>query len=130
MEADHMQQTVQLPQDLYEAVHERAKIQRKTADDLVVEWVSEKIGETQLAEADRAFEQEIAAFEALKAELLVQFPGQYVAIYQGQVVGHGDNRLALVKEVYHQFGEVPCYVEKVTLEPPRRVRMPSVWKVK
>ena len=83
-----------------------------------------------MEKTDKAFEKEIAAFEALKAELLVQFPGQYVAIYQGQVVGHGDNRLALVKEVYSQFGEVACYIEKVTLEPSRRVRMPSVYKTK
>lgn len=125
-----MQQTVQIPQDLYDAVNRRAKTQRKSADDLVVEWVSEKVGETETAEAEKAFKQEIAAFVALKSELLKQYPGQYVAIYRGQVVGNGDSRLALVKEVYNQFGEVPCYVEKVTLEPPRRVRIPSVWKVK
>jgi hypothetical protein len=130
MEVKPMQQTVRLPQDLYDAVHKQAKIQRKTADDLVAEWISEKVGETELAEADEAFEQEVAAFAALKPELLKQYPGQYVAIYQGQVVGHGDNRLTLIKEVYSQFGEVPCYVEKVTVEPPRRVRMPSVWKAK
>ena len=73
---------------------------------------------------------EIDAFNGLKPELLAQYPGQYVAIYQGQVVVNGDNRLALVKEVYSQFGEVPCYVEKVTLQPLRRVLMPSVWKAK
>lgn len=125
-----MQQTVQLPQDLYESVRERAESQRRTADDLIVEWVSEKVGETELAEADAAFEREVTAFKALKPELLKQYLDQYVAIYQGQVVGHGNNRLALVKEVYEQFGEVPCYVEKVSLEPPRRVHMPSVWKSK
>jgi hypothetical protein len=48
-----MQQTVQLPQELYEAVREHAKNQRKTADDLIVEWVSEKIGESETAEADK-----------------------------------------------------------------------------
>ena len=125
-----MQQSVRLPQDLYDAVDKQAKRQRKTADDLVVEWVVEKMGETELVEADTAFEREIDAFNALKPELLAQYPGQYVAIYQGQVVVNGDNRLALVKEVYSQFGEVPCYVEKITLEPLRQVRMPSVWKVK
>ena len=125
-----MQQTIQIPQDLYDAVNKRAKTQRKSADALVVEWVSEKVGETETAEAEEAFKQEIAAFAALKPELLKQYPGQYVAIYRGQVVGNGDSRLALVKEVYNQFGEVPCYVEKVTLEPLRRVRIPSVWKAK
>jgi hypothetical protein len=125
-----MPQTGQLPQDLYEAVRQEADNQQKTADALIAEWVSEKIGESETAEADKAFEQEMAAFKALLPELLTQYPDQYVAIYQGQVVGHGDNRLALVKEIYNQFGEVPCYVGKATQEPPRRVRMPSVWKAK
>ena len=125
-----MQQSVQLPGNIYEAVRKRAKSQRKTADDLVVEWLSEKIDETKLAEADEAFDQEVAAFNILKPALLEQYLDQYVAIYQGKVVGNGDNRLLLVKEVYNQFGEVPCYIEKVTSEPLRRVRVPSVWKAK
>lgn len=125
-----MQQIVQLPQDLYDAVSQEADNQQKTADALIVEWVSEKIGESETVETKKMFEQEMAAFKALLPELLTQYPNQYVAIHQGQVVGYGDNRLALVKEIYNQFGEVPCYVGKVTLEPPRRVRMPSVWKAK
>jgi len=125
-----MQNTIQLPQDLFDTVRKKAVAQQKTTDALVIEWISEHLNESETSEIHRAFEQEVAAFEALKPGLLEQFPDQYVAIYQGQVVGNGDNRLALVKEVYDQFGEVPCYVEKVTLEPPRRVRIPSVWKVK
>ncbi len=125
-----MQQSVQLPQDLYEAIIKRAKTEQKTADALIVEWVSEKVGETELAEAEEAFEQEVAAFKVLKPKLLQKYPDQYVAIYKGQVVANGDNRLSVVKEVYNQVGEVPCYVEKVTLEPLRRVRIPSVWKAK
>ncbi len=125
-----MQQIVQLPEDLYDAVRKRAKTQLKTADALVVEWVSEKIGETETAEAEEAMAQEMAAFEALKPKLLETYAGQYVAIYQGQVVGSGDSRLTLVKEVYSQFGEVTCYVEQVSLGPPRRIRIPSVWKAK
>jgi hypothetical protein len=125
-----MQQSVQLPRNIYEAVRKRAKSQRKTADDLVVEWLSEKIDETESAEADEAFDQEVAAFNTLKPTLLAQYPDQYVAIYQGQVVGNGDNRLFLLKAVYNRFGEVPCYIEKVTSEPLRRVRIPSMWKTK
>lgn len=125
-----MEQTVQLPSDLYEAVRKRAAVQQKTAEALVVEWVSEKVSETDEPTTMEVFEREIAAFKALKTQLLEQYPEQYVAIYQGQVVQVGDNRLALVKQVYDQFGEVPCYVEKVTAEPLRRVRVPSVWKAR
>ena len=125
-----MQNMIQLPQDLYESVRQQAENQQKTANDLITEWVSEKVGEADVLETSEAFAREIAAFEALKPALLKQYPGQYVAIYREQVVGHGDNRLALVKEVYKLFGEVPCFVEKVSLDPLRRVRITSVWKAK
>lgn len=126
-----MPQMIQLPQALYEVVYKQAATQQKTAEALVVEWVSEKVAETETTvAAQEAFKQEVAAFAALKPALLDQYAGQYVAIYQGQVVAVGDNRLALVKEVYDQFGQVPCYVEKVTLETPRRARITSVWKAK
>ena len=70
MEASHMQQSIQIPQDLYDEVDKQAKAQRKTAEDLVVEWVSEKVGKTEIAETKEAIEQEIAAFKALKPKLL------------------------------------------------------------
>lgn len=124
------QHTIQLSPDLYDAVRRRAAAQQKSPDSLVSEWVSDQLEATETDEAKIAFEQEIAAFEQMKPVLLEQFAGQYVAIYQGQVVAVGDNRLSLVKEVYNQFGEVPCYVEQVTSIPPRRVRITSVWKAK
>lgn len=125
-----MPKIVHLPQDLYEAVDERAKSQKMTADDLVVAWVSEKIDEPETSLANEAFEREAAAFELLKPELIAQYPNQYVAIFQEKVVAHGNDKLVLVKEVYSQFGEVPCYIGKASSEPRRKARIPSVWKAK
>ena len=123
-----MPNTIQLPQDLYEAVRQKALAQQKTTEDLVIEWVSAHLDEAEHDDMTQAFEQEVAAFERLKTTLLAQYAGQYVAIYQGQVVGVGEDRLTLVKEVYRRFGEVPCYIEQVSSEPLRRVRITSVWK--
>lgn len=124
------QMTIQLPKELYEAVTRQALAQRKTPDSLVAELVAAQLDEVAAEESHVAFEQEVAAFERLKPMLLKEYAGRYVAVYGGQVVAVGDARLALVKEVYKQFGEVPCYVEKVSAEPLRRVRIPSVWKVR
>ena len=123
-----MPNTIQLPQDLYEAVRQKALAQQKTTEDLVIEWVSSHLDEAAYDDMTQAFEQEVAAFERLKTTLLAQYAGQYVAIYQGEVVGAGEDRLTLVKEVYRRFGEVPCYIEQVSSEPLRRVRITSVWK--
>ncbi len=77
--------------------------------------------------APAEFLQAVAAFERLKPELLNQYSGRVVAIYQEQVVAVGDDRLSVFSEVVSKFGYVPVYIEWVEPETPRRVRMPSTW---
>ena len=121
-----MQNAVQFPQDLYDAIRKKAMAQQKTADDLVIEWVSGRLDESETAEVTRAFEQEVAAFERLRPALLEQYAEQYVAIFQGKVVASGDEKLVLLDQVRDRFGHVVCYIEKVSPDSPQTVRMPSV----
>jgi hypothetical protein len=121
-----MQNVIKFPPALYEAVRQKAAAQQKTTDDLVIEWVSAHLGESETSEITQAFEQEVAAFEQLKPSLLKQYAGRYVAIYQGKVVASGDEKLALLDQVREQFGPIVCYIEKVSPDSPRTVRMPSI----
>ncbi len=121
-----MQNVVKLPQDLYDAIRKKAAAQQKTTDALVIEWVSEHIDQSDTSEITQAFEQEVAAFEKLKPTLLEQYTGKFVAIYQGNVVAIGDDKLNLLDEVRKRFGHVVCYIEKVAIDSPRTVRIPSL----
>jgi len=71
-------------------------------------------------------EQEIAAFERRQAELSQRFGSHYVAIYQGEVGGHWPDKHTLIEQVYAQFGEVPCFIERADVTEPRTARMPSI----
>jgi hypothetical protein len=121
-----MRNTIQLPQDLYDAVRKKAAAQQKTTDDLVTEWVSEHLDESESSEITQAFEREIAAFERMKPALLAEYADQFVAIYRGEVVASGGQKLALLDQVREQYGNVVCYIEKVAPDYPRTIRMPSV----
>jgi hypothetical protein len=81
-------------------------------------------------QSELAFAKEVAAFERMKPELIEKYGGQYVAIYQERLVGHGEDKWALLDRVIEQFGEVPCYIEKAEPNTPRRVRIPTVWIVR
>ena len=72
--------------------------------------------------------EEISAFEALKPELLKTHFGEFVAIYQQQIVGFDSDEMNLIRRVYEQYGPVSCYVEKIVPETPRKVRVTSMWK--
>ncbi len=77
-----------------------------------------------------SFERDVAAFEALGPQLQEQYAGKAVAIHQGQIVADGDSKLAVLDAVLARFGQVPCYVDWVKPNGPRRVRVPSVWIAK
>lgn len=121
-----MQNMIELPQDLYDAVRKQATAQQKTTDDLVIEWVSEHLEESETSEIIQAFEQEVAAFERLKPSLIEKYPGQFVAIYQGEVIGTGDEKLVLLEQMREKFGNLVCYIEKASPDSPRTMRMPSI----
>ena len=74
-----------------------------------------------------AFEREVAAYERLKPELLKRYAGRVVAIYQGQVVAVGNDKMEVLGDVYERIGYVPCYIEWVEPDAPRRARITSVW---
>lgn len=61
------------------------------------------------------FERERDAFLKLKDSLLGQetYTGKFVAIHQGRIVGVGEDKRELAKNVYAQFGYVAIYIGKV-----------------
>ena len=125
-EVENMQSTVQLPTDMYTAVWQQAKARRISVDALVTQWVAKHLQPSKMVEKGSSFEQEIDAFERLMPMLLEKYPDSYVAIYQGKVVGSGDEKMALLRQVREEFGQVTCYIEKVTPEYPQTVRIPSM----
>ena len=83
----------------------------------------------QSAEAPKfpEFEQEIRAFEAMKPELLKQYLGQAVAIFQGKVVATGKNKKNALRNAEKKMGPIRCYVEWVESSTPREVSSPSIF---
>lgn len=75
-------------------------------------------------------ELEIASFERMQAELSQRYGSQYVAIYQGKVVGRRPDKHTLIEQVYAQFGAVPCFIERADAAEPRTARIPSIRIVK
>ena len=72
---------------------------------------------------EAAIEREHAAFERMLPELLKQYPGQAVAIYKGEVVGVGDDEIAVWEEARKKFKGATIYVQIVEY-PPRIYKMP------
>lgn len=52
-------------------------------------------------------------FRQKRAYLLRHYAGQFVALYQGRVVGHGADDEALAQHLFERLGDVPFYIAKV-----------------
>jgi hypothetical protein len=70
--------------------------------------------EADTSSQDTRFANERRIFWAMHAQLLKAYEGKYVAILNGQVVDCDEDKHALAKRLYRQFGYQPIYVQLVT----------------
>ncbi|HRW03847.1 MAG TPA: DUF5678 domain-containing protein [Caldilineaceae bacterium] len=91
--------------DLY--LHNR--VQGKERDDFDV------------VEKDRfdPIDREVAAYEALHASLLKRYANQYVAIYQGKLIDHDSNKLALFQRIEEKYPNEFVLMRPVQEQPER-----------
>jgi len=127
-----MQNTIQLPKDLYDAVRKKALLRKTSPENLVVEWLSEWLNDDEEAQTEwlTALKAEAEAFARLKPGLMPEYAGQYVAIYGGEVIGSGEDEFALLRDIHQQYGPIPCCIDRVDDLPLRKVRITSMWKAR
>jgi hypothetical protein len=101
---------------------------RKVADEIgeQPEMLAERaVRDFLRAEARHRMRHETKAFRAQHAELLAQYPDQYVAIYQGQVVDHDADQLALLARVEKRYPDTTVLIALITSEPEESYTMHS-----
>lgn len=68
-------------------------------------------------EDEQALKREQEAFIALHPQLLARYPGEEVAIYQGKVVDHDVDGVALSSRIYKRFPNEFVWIAPVTADP-------------
>ena len=126
--------TIHLPSELMRRARRTVKARHQPLEKVLTDAletalpdVADVTNELPREQALAAFEREVAAYERLKPELLKQYAGRVVAIYQEQVVAMGDDKMEVLGDVYERIGYVPCYIEWAVPDAPRRARITSVW---
>jgi hypothetical protein len=82
----------------------------------------------EMSGAPAEFMAELATFERLRPDLRKRYPGRAVAIYKGEVVADGTDKMHVLDEVLARHGPVICYIDNV--DPPAPRRVPSVWSAR
>jgi Family of unknown function (DUF5678) len=63
------------------------------------------------------FAAEEQVFHRKREHLLRRYEGQFVALYQGRVVGHSKDDEELAKQMFEKLGDARFYIVKVEKEP-------------
>jgi predicted transcriptional regulator len=66
--------------------------------------------------ARHEMEQEAQAFRRLHPDLLATIPGQYAAVYRGQLVDHDEDQLALYQRIEARLSGLPVLIRQVRPE--------------
>jgi hypothetical protein len=67
--------------------------------------------------AESPFGAEEQAFRQRLPDLLQHYEGQFVALLNGEVVGHGPDDEELAARMYECLGDAPFYIDRVARSP-------------
>lgn len=114
-------QTLTLSSDLLDLLAAEAQRADKTIAALAEEWLRQQY---QKLRRERMAHQ-TARFWANHAALYAQYPEQYVAFYDDQVLDHDDDIRQLALRVRATHGDLPVVIAQVTAEPLKSYQMRS-----
>ncbi len=83
---------------------------------------------TSATSVEQKLDREIAAYQAMHKTLFEQYPGQYVAIHEGQLLGADVDQVSLFQQVKQQYPNKTILIRQVQrqAEPELRVRSPRI----
>lgn len=68
---------------------------------------------------------ETKAFDRQYDSLLKKYRGQFVAIHEGQIIGHDPDLRILHLKVFNEFGQIPILLKQVMEQPERELQFRS-----
>ena len=104
---------VELSPNLVKPLRRLAKEQDESVDEIIGGLVADYLREQRHAQ----LLVEMERYRVLHPQIVEQYEGQYVAVYQGEVVDHDEDTGVLFKRVYERYGDLPVLIVRVTREP-------------
>lgn len=86
-------------------------------------WRAAEARKQQVEEEETAIAREHQAFQQMQPALLQEYAGRVVAIYQGEVIAVGDERMEVWQRARQQTNGAPIYVQTVNY-PTKVYKMP------
>ena len=109
--------TLAIPDEMYQRVQRIARLREQEVADVLLESIVLDEAEQAIGEEDTVVAREEAAFNRLHPMLRDKYLGQYVAIYQGELLDHDVDQVALYLRVKGQHPGEFIWIAPVGEEP-------------
>ena len=111
--------TLTISDKLFQQASRIAQVQKKPVAEVLAEAIVLDDQEHEQADVLAVVEQEKSAYRMLHSWLWQNYPGEHVAIYQGQLVDHDPDGLALSRRIYQRFPTEFVLIRQVEAEAER-----------
>jgi Family of unknown function (DUF5678) len=117
--------TLTIPDHIYKQVEQVAQTNEQPLADVINEALAEAFPTVHINPQRQVMEREQEAFKTMLPELLKNYEFQYVAVHNGQVVDHDNDKINLVARIEQSFPEKVVLIKQVTSKPDRVIHMRS-----
>ena len=117
--------TLTIPDKLFQQARRIAQMRKKPVAEILAEAIMLDDNEPEQPDEPAGVGQEKAAYRALHGWLWQNYPGEHVAIYQGQLVDHDPDGLALSRRIYQRFPTEFVLIRQVEAETERILQFRS-----
>jgi hypothetical protein len=114
-----------LSDPVYREAQKVAHSTQQNVHDVLADVITRSFQPFPVHENRDAMLKEIKAYKALHPQLVDQFRGQYVAIFQGEMVDHDIDPVELLKRVKQQYPDQTVLQRKVESDPDPVLRFRS-----
>lgn len=116
---------IELPDNVYRRIETLARESRRAVPDVVANMVARSVQPYPVDPQREAMRREVRAFHSLHAMLWRDYPGQFVAITDGELVDHDSDPVALLRRTRENYPHQPVLRRKVEQVPETTLRVRS-----
>lgn len=108
--------TLSIPEDIYRRVEQVALETQRNVAEVFIDTISSQFPSYPANPKRATMHKEIAAYKRMHADLVKKYLGEYVAIYQGELVDHDIDPVALHERITTNYPDRIVLSRKVQQE--------------
>ncbi len=109
--------TIAIPDEMYQRVERIARRREQAIADVLLDSIVLTETEKEVGDDEAIVAREESAFKRLHPMLSEKYLGQYVAIYQGKLIDHDPDQVALFLRTKEKYPEEFIWIAPVREEP-------------